>query len=164
MLRNSSLLALGAGVIMLVVLGEVRGQASADRQDYRPSFGDLMTTVIQPRHLKLGLAGHERNWDYAAYELRELRNAFQRVARAVPVYRSTDMSSLIKATTAAPMEDVEAAIRSRDAGKFAEAYGQLTATCNACHQSTGHGAVVMQVPKTTSYPDQDFRRLMTPPP
>lgn len=32
-----------------------------------------MTMVIQPRHLKLGLVGREKNWDYAAYELRELQ-------------------------------------------------------------------------------------------
>jgi len=52
---------------------------------------------------------------------------------------------------------VAAAIKAGDAVKFAESYAQLTATCNACHQSTDHGAVVIQVPKASPYPDQDFR-------
>ena len=32
---------------------------------YQPGMGDLMVTIVQPRHLKLGLAGQARNWDYA---------------------------------------------------------------------------------------------------
>ena len=157
MLRIAMLLALCAGTMAIAVLGEVRAQASADQQAYRPSFGDLMTTAVQPRHIKLGLAGQERNWPYAVYELRELQGAFRRIAHAVPVYRSMDMAALISATTAAPLDDVAAAIKSGDSIKFADAYAQLTATCNACHQSTGHAAIVIQVPRTSSYPDQDFR-------
>ena len=115
-----------------------------------------MTIAIQPRHIKLGLAGQERNWTYAAYEFRELQSAFDRVARAVPTYRSMNTADLISGTIKAPMEDVEAAIKAGDAVKFAETYAQLTATCNACHQATDHGAVVIQAPKASPYPDQDF--------
>jgi len=35
---------------------------------YRPGLGDLMTTTVQPRHTKLGLAGRAQNWSYAAYD------------------------------------------------------------------------------------------------
>jgi cytochrome c553 len=65
-------------------------------------------------------------------------------------------ADLISGTIKAPMEDVAAAIKAGDAAKFAETYAQLTATCNACHQSTDHGAVVIQGPKASPYPDQDF--------
>jgi hypothetical protein len=160
--RTGTPLALLAGAFTLAVLnlGNAQTPASleaATPQAYRPSVGDLMTIAVQPRHIKLGLAGQERNWVYAAYELRELEGAFERIARAVPTYRSMNMADLITATTKAPMEDVAAAVKNGDAAKFAEAYAQLTATCNACHQSTEHGAVVIQVPKASSYPDQDFR-------
>jgi hypothetical protein len=37
---------------------------------YRPGLGDLMTASVQSRHTKLGLAGAEQNWDYAAYSSR----------------------------------------------------------------------------------------------
>src|SRR5262249_57280029 len=111
MVRIATLLALCAGTMTVAVLGEVRAQASADQQAYRPSFGDLMTTAVQPRHIKLGLAGQERNWPYAAYELRELQGAFQRIAHAVPIYRATDMAALIRATTAAPMESATSSIK-----------------------------------------------------
>jgi hypothetical protein len=151
-------LALSAGAITATVLIEVRAQAPANPPAFHLSFGELMTVAIQARHLKLGLAGQDRNWAYAAYELRELQSAFQRVADAVPVYRSTDMAALIKATMAAPLADLSDAIKKHDGGKFDEAYEQLTATCNACHQSTNHEMVVIQVPRASSYPNQDFRR------
>ncbi len=99
---------------------------------FEASLGDLMTMVVQPRHLKLGLADTRRTGPSAAYELRELQGAsFRRVAHAIPVYRSTDMAALIDATTAAPLEAVATAIKSADADRFTEAYGQLTATCNS---------------------------------
>jgi hypothetical protein len=162
LLRTGTLLALVAGAIPLAVLNLGNAQTAASReaaapQAYRPSVGDLMTIAVQPRHIKLGLAGQQKNWTYAAYELRELQGAFERMARAVPTYRSMNMSDLITATTKAPMEDVAAAIKNGDAAGFATAYAELTATCNACHQSTEHSAVVIQVPETSSYPDQDFR-------
>jgi hypothetical protein len=162
MFRKSALWALLAGMMTLLGVGSLLAQVPARSQGtappvYRPSFGDLMTTAIQPRHVKLGLAGQESNWDYAAYELRELQGAFRRIGQAVPTYRSTDMAALIEATTNAPIDDVATAIKKRDAKRFAEAYAQLTATCNACHQSTGHAAVVIQIPRASPYPDQDFR-------
>lgn len=49
------------------------------KPDYHPSMGDLMTMAVQPRHIKLGLAGKYQNWIYAKYELGELRNGFTRV-------------------------------------------------------------------------------------
>ena len=37
------------------------------------------------------------------------------------------------------------------------AYGHLTDTCNACHQSANVGLVVIQVPKSSPFANQDFR-------
>src|SRR5258708_17508001 len=148
----------GAMTLAVLNLGNAQTPPSPEPpQAYRQSFGDLMTIAIQPRHTKLGLAGQERNWTYAAYEFRELQSAFDRVAHAVPTYRSMNTADLISGTIKAPMEDVAAAIKAGDAAKCAETYAQLTATCNACHQSTDHGAVVIQVPKASPYPDEDFR-------
>ena len=164
MFRFGVSLALLAGATTVAALNLANAQApagpaAAAPPAYQPSFGDLMTIMIQPRHTKLGLAGQEKNWTYAAYEFRELQSAFERMARTIPTYRSMNVADLVNATTKAPMEDVAAAIKSGDAAKFTEAYAQLTATCNACHQSTDHSAVVIQVPKASTYADQDFRRL-----
>ena len=162
MLRNAALLALFAGTITLATLDLVSAQTAAAPQGaappaYRPSLNDLMTATIQPRHIKLGLAGQEQNWPYAAYELGNLKGAFNRTAQAWPTYRTTDMADLIQATIKAPMDAVAAAIKAADPQQFNEAYEQLTGTCNACHQSTDNSLVVIQVPKRSPFPDQDFR-------
>jgi hypothetical protein len=126
--------------------------------DYHPSFGDLMTMAVQPRHIKLGLAGKQRNWTYAAYELSELRNAFARIARTIPKYQSEDTAELMTAVVKAPLDAVNQAIMSGDLAKFTAAYAQLTNACNACHLSLKHAAVVIKVPEAAAYADQDFRR------
>ena len=69
------------------------------------------------------------------------------------------MARLIEATIKGPMEAVAAAIKAGDPGRFNEAYGQLTETCNACHQSTDHALVVIRAPKESPFPDQDFRPM-----
>ncbi len=130
---------------------------AAAAQAYRPGLGDLMTMTVQPRHTKLGLAGQEKNWAYAGYELHELEESFERVARVWPMYRKTNMAELIPAVTEEPMEAVSQAIKAADAAKFAAAYGRLTAACNACHVSTDRAVVVIQAPKVSPFPDQDFR-------
>jgi hypothetical protein len=126
--------------------------------DYHPSLGDLMTMAVQPRHTKLGLAGQEGNWPYAQYELSELRNAFARVGRTIPIYRNIDFAAITGALTTEPLKAVEQAIQAKDAGQFKAAYAQLTTACNACHLSQDHAPVVIRVPATNPYPDQDFRK------
>ena len=123
---------------------------------YSPSLGDLMTMAVQPRHTKLGLAGEARNWAYATYELSELRNAFARIARTIPLYRTARTADLFATMTQAPLAAVNAAIAARDGMKFKSAYARLTAACNACHLSLDHAAIVIRVPGRGVYPDQRF--------
>jgi hypothetical protein len=125
--------------------------------DYHPSMGDLMTMAVQPRHIKLGLAGKQHNWAYAAYELNELRNAFARIARTIPKYQTMDTADMTMALTKAPLEALDQAISTTDPAKFKAAYLQLTQACNACHLSQKHGPVVIKVPDAAMFPDQDFR-------
>ncbi|MDP8985762.1 MAG: cytochrome family protein [Pseudomonadota bacterium] len=131
--------------------------SSAPTPDYHPSMGDLMTMAVQPRHIKLGLAGSRKNWTYAAYELSELRNAFGRIGRTIPKYQTTDTAAVATAMTAAPLDALGQAILAMDSARFATAYAQLTLACNDCHRSLNHGAVVIQIPKEAMYSDQDFR-------
>jgi hypothetical protein len=148
----------GALSAAIVSLGNAQTQTTPPApQAFRPSFGDMMTMTVQPRHIKLWLAGQEKNWVYATYELHEMEEAFENLARVQPMYRTSNVTELLAATMKAPMDAVGEAIKSANAAKFTEAYAQLTATCNACHQSTEHPFVVIQVPKASSFPNQDFR-------
>lgn len=124
---------------------------------YRPGLGDLMTMTVQPRHLKVGLAGQERNWAYLGYELHELEEALERVAKLSPKWRDIDIAGLIASSTKEAIETLEEAVKAKDAARFDVAYARLTAACNACHQSANVGMVVIQAPKTSPFSNQDFR-------
>ena len=137
-------------------LPAVAASSAAPMPDYHPSFGDLMTMAVQPRHIKLALAGRRGNWNYAAYELSELRNAFARIARTIPVYRDTNTGAIMDAMTQATLADLEQAIRAQDPARFEHAYAQLTAACNACHVALAHAMVVIKVPKDNTFADQEF--------
>jgi hypothetical protein len=124
---------------------------------YRPSLGDLMTTTIQPRHIKLGFAGREQNWVYATYELHQLEEALDRVSVTWPQWRQVRIVEMIETIIRQPMYDLGQAIRTKNEAKYAEAYGQLTEACNSCHVGARQVPIVIQDPKESMFPDQDFR-------
>jgi hypothetical protein len=134
-----------------------RRRPSRLSRTYRPGLGDLMTMTVQPRHIKLWLAGREQNWVYAAYELHELQEAFERAERVWPKYKGLPTGGMVDAITKEPMAALSQAIEQKDAGRFAAAFGQLTEGCNACHQAASVGFVVIKTPDGSSFPDQDFR-------
>jgi len=148
-------------VLSLIFLPALIALAAAQTPPATPpplrlGLGDLMTMLVQPRHTKLGLGGQARNWDYAAYELHELEEAFERAERAWPRYRTFSITELLSVTKE-PMANLDAAIKAKDGTKFDAAYRALTEACNACHHGTGRAVVVIQFPAATApYPDQDF--------
>ena len=125
---------------------------------YHPGLGELMTAFVQPRHIKLGLAGAAQNWGYAAYELGELRETFDDVGKLILKHGNLEVAPAIAATVKPPMDVLDAAIKATDPASFTKAYADLTAACNACHQSADHKMIVIQVPTVsgTAFPDQDF--------
>ena len=116
-----------------------------------------MTATVQPRHTKLGLATREGNWPYAAYELHELKEAFDRAAKVWPKWRTFSISEMMASVTKEPMAALERAIMAGDPNRVTTAYEQLTAACNTCHRSADRGMIVIQSPTSSSFPDQDFR-------
>ncbi len=144
-----------AGVAMTVAAVASAQAPPAPPPAFRPSLGDLMTAFVQPRHLKIGLAGQTRNWEYLAYERHELEETFEAIEKLVPRYRNASMPDLLKMVEE-PLKVLETAIKARDAAAFDAAYARLTDACNACHVATEHRMVVIQVPRASTFPNQNF--------
>jgi mono/diheme cytochrome c family protein len=144
-----------AGVAWTLTSAQAPAPA-APQPDYHPSFGDLMTMAVQPRHIKLGLAGKARNWDYAAYEASELRNAFGRIGRTIPAYRKQALPDMFAANILPSMDKLDAAIKAKDGSGFDAAYKEVTASCNNCHGALDHGFVVIREPTSSPYTDQNL--------
>jgi hypothetical protein len=87
---------------------------------YHPGLGELMTAIVQPRHIKLALAGKEQNWPYAAYQLGELTETFDDIAKLVPKHGNLSIPEAIASTVKQPLAALDAAIKARHAAAFTE--------------------------------------------
>ena len=113
---------------------------------FNPMMGALMNMFVQPRHAKLGLAGRDGNWPLTGYELKELKKSLTKISAAIPRWKGLPVPDLFDAALTEPLAALEAAIKAGDQRQFGEAYGQLTAGCNACHATTDHPFIVLKVP------------------
>ena len=145
-----------AGTVAALAQAAPAPSANAAAPPYAMTFGDMMNTLIQPRHAKLGLAGRAQNWALAEYALIEIRQSFAGIIKAQPNFRGLPVAALVDAALSQPMNAVDAAIKQQDPQKFAAAYAQLTQGCNACHAAADHPFVVIKVPDATAFPNQDF--------
>jgi hypothetical protein len=119
-------------------------------------MADMMTMLVQPRHIKLYYAGENKNWTLVAFELNELRGALARVGRTVPTYRNSSVDMAITTIIADKIKALDAAIKAKDSEQFTAGYADLTAACNTCHQALEHPFLKIMVPNAAFYPDQDF--------
>jgi hypothetical protein len=116
---------------------------------YLPSISDLMIATIQPRHERLWRAGQDGNWEFAAYELGNLRGAFIRLGQAHPTEHDISFPDMIASVTEQPFNELNSSIRAKDSSTFDKAYADLTGACNSCHQAVNHGVVNIRVPSRT---------------
>jgi hypothetical protein len=124
---------------------------------YAMTMGDMMNTLIQPRHAKLGLAGHAQNWALAAYAAAEIRQAFAGIIKAQPKFGGMPVGELFEAALVQPLNAVDTAIKQQDPQRFATAYDQLSQGCNACHIELAHPFVVIKSPDVSAFPNQEFK-------
>jgi hypothetical protein len=126
---------------------------------FQPGLADLMTMLVQPRHLRIYYAGTEKYWELAEFEVRELRSSFRRISDAIPRYQGIDVKATVASMVVPSMHDLEVAIRAADQKQFTKAYQTLTDACNACHVYLEHPFLVIKVPDsaTPGYSDQNFR-------
>jgi len=129
--------------------------AEPAKESYASGLGEIMS-LQQMRHLKLWFAGAAKNWPLADYELDELKEGFDDVIKFFPVKDDMKIGDMAQSTAVPVLDDVKKAIDARDGGKFAAAFDKLTAACNACHQSSNHGFIVIQRPTSQPYSNQSF--------
>jgi len=101
------------------------------------------------RHIKLWFAGRAGNWPLADYEIDELKEGFDEVNQRLG-------GDTVKKAVGARIAALEKAVEAKDRAAFANAFDQLTAGCNSCHQGLDHAFIVIQRPTSLPYSDQSF--------
>jgi hypothetical protein len=136
------------------------GDPNAEPAPFNPQMSALMSMLILPRHAKLGIAGQAENWPLAGYALKELKQGFIVIARAVPRWKGLPVPDLFDAAVSQQLAVLDFAVKAGEPRQFGEAYGKLTAGCNACHATTDHPFVVIKAPdaaSASSFPNQEFQ-------
>jgi hypothetical protein len=123
---------------------------------YAPGLEQFMN-VILIEHDKLWFAASARNWPLAAYELGEIKEVMSDVQDHVPTFKSLPLADMIDAVITKEIVDLEKAIEAKNFKAFAAGYDKLTAACNACHQGTENGFIVIQRPSRPAFTNQDYR-------
>ena len=156
---TARLMTAALAIAVMLPLAAARGQQPstglAAKPAYVPGLAEFMT-FAQIRHAKLWLAGAAGNWELADYQIDELKEGLEDTAKLVPTYKNMPIGKMMESIMDAPIADVEKVIKAKDRTKFAVAFDRLTVACNACHQATNRGFIVIQRPSNSAFPNQSF--------
>jgi hypothetical protein len=143
--------------IVALVAALAGGLAAGEpaKEPHGPSLIDVMLTT-QSHHAKLWYAGSARNWELADYQIDEMKEGLEDAAKLIPDYKGVPVGSMIANLMMPPIAEVEEAIKAQDRVKFMAAYDKLTAACNACHQGSNRGFIVIQRPAGPAFLNQTF--------
>ena len=121
-------------------------------QAYKPGLGEFMLG-IQIHHAKLYFAGKNKNWELAAFEMGEIKEALDDINKYC-----TDRPEIKSLPILYPaLDSVNAAIKAKDPTRFKQSFVLLTNSCNNCHQNTHHEFNVIKIPDTSPYTNQEFK-------
>jgi hypothetical protein len=113
-----------------------------------PGLGEIMT-LQQLRHIKLWFAGRAGNWPLADYEVGELNEGFEDVAKLLG-------GDTVDKMVGAPIKAMQKAVDEKNRAAFMSAYDSLSAGCNNCHRALDHAFIAIQRPAALPYSDQKF--------
>lgn len=124
--------------------------AALKKESYHPELGEQMLG-IQIRHARLWFAGEAQNWNLAAFEIQELKEAFDAVVEQNPehaIFQPDKLSDILPAMTNAPIKALRDAVDHSSKPEFEKAFDNLSAACTGCHHVAGNDFLVIQRPTT----------------
>lgn len=115
---------------------------------YHPELGEQMLT-LQIRHARLWFAGQAQNWTLAAFELQEIKEAFDAVVEQNAdhaIFQPQRLADILPAMTKAPILALRDAIDHGSKAEFEKTFDGLSAACTGCHKVAGTDFLVIQRP------------------
>lgn len=125
-----------------------RENGSVEEAEGLPHLSEIMVRQ-QMRHIKLWFASDAGNWPLADYEIDQLKDGFDDVAKLLG-------GDIVQQHVGGAVSRLEKAIESKDHEAFVSAFDGLSAGCNACHHTLDHAFIVIQRPVLLPYSDQNF--------
>ena len=122
--------------------------AELKKSAYHPELGEQMLG-LQIRHARLWYAGQARNWTLAAFELQEIKEAFDAVVEQNPdhaIFQPQRLADILPGMTQGSIRALRDAIDRSSKAEFDKAYDGLSAACTGCHHVAGNDFLVIQRP------------------
>ena len=123
---------------------------------YVPGLEQFMNLILI-EHNKLWFAAKARNWALAEYQLGEIKEIMGDVQDFVPTFKSLPLADMLDAVITKEIAALEKSIAAKDYKTFTAGYDKLTQACNACHQGTENGFIVIKRPVQPAFTNQDYR-------
>ncbi|TVP42467.1 MAG: hypothetical protein EA350_15660 [Gemmatimonadales bacterium] len=108
---------------------------------------DMAMVETGYRYSELYWAGHDRNWDYARYQVEKIDVALARGLERRPA-RAASAQQFLNGG----LPDMGAAVESEDWEVFHEQFEIFTISCNACHAAEGVPHFRVQIPDVRQSP------------
>ena len=143
------------GLAMAAACAASAQPAGPTIEPYTPEIGEIMM-FQQLRHAKLWFAAKQGNWALANYEVGELREGFEAVAKYYPTFNDVPLAQMIDAIRDTNFTDLDKAVAARDQTKFAAAFDGLSQACNGCHQASNLGFISIRRPTTPPFSNQSY--------
>jgi hypothetical protein len=126
--------------------------------DSRPDLGILMS-AIEMHYTKLAIAGLNKNWDLAKYQIEEIKNELnQSLSLYSDLHLSIEKLKIEKRISEPEVTEIEEAIKRNSTDRFFSGFKSLTKACNECHQAAGFAEIVVQPPQGPSFTNQNFEK------
>lgn len=164
-----AIIALVIGIMNYISIAELNTNIAAERKEIVPSGMEGTIEIKEGYELakamgylqryshKLYLAGSNKNWELSKFYAHEIEETIEEIEGATVVDDGMDISALVGTMTNPTFEKVEKAIHERDAEAFANSYKLLIQSCNACHQTTKHQFIKIEIPSETNPFIQNFK-------
>lgn len=123
---------------------------------YVPGLEQFMNLILI-EHNKLWFAAKARNWALAEYQLGEIKEIMGDVQDFVPTFKNLPLADMLDVVITKEIAALEKSIETKDYKGFTAGYDKLTQACNACHQGTENGFVVIKRPTQPAFTNQDYR-------
>ena len=105
---------------------------------------------------KLWWAGRGRDIELARFYRHEIKEEMEEVANAGIVDKGVPVSEHMKVYGIRAIDVLKEQLATDSLKDFETRYLAMIEACNACHQSSGHPELRMQVPATNRFPEQVF--------
>lgn len=124
--------------------------------ELKPGLGEIMG-VIQLHHAKLYYSGVNQNWDLANYQLDEIKEGINQGIELYEHFKDVKVSLKdLSHVTDKSLAELEDSIKKKNKIQFLKGFNNLTQACNQCHRSADKGFIVIQIPKSSMFSNQEF--------